>query len=264
MIKKTIENISFFQSTKLACHPKIKHFFSTRNKGVSKGVFESLNFGTHHGEEINMKINLALLANELQLNIEKFIIPKQTHSDLIGIVNESNYASVFENTDALITNIPSLVLSIKTADCVPILLFDPDKNVVGAVHSGWKGTALNIVGKTVCAMTKTYGSDPGNIITALGPCIGFKSYEVGFDVIQKIRLAVNDNTSIPIFENTKPGKFFLDLTKTNIQLLLKSGIKDTNIDTSQLCTYSIKEDFYSARRDGSITGRMMNGICIMP
>jgi polyphenol oxidase len=262
MIKETKGNITIYKSDKLAQHSEILHFFSTRNSGVSKGVFGSLNFGTHHGEKENMKQNLILLANNLNLESEKFVIPEQTHGDKIGVVDESNYSLVFENTDALITNVPSIILAIKTADCVPILLFDPINKAIGAVHSGWKGTAQNIVGKTIRAMIQNFSSDPVNMIAVIGPCIGSKKYEVGVDVIQKIKSAIFNDKSIPNHENTQGGKAFLDLTLANVQLIIKEGILDKNIETSDLCTFSRKEDFFSARRDGQITGRMINGISI--
>lgn len=264
MIKKTKGNISFFQSEKLINHSEITHFFTTRNSGVSKGVFESLNFGTHHGEEENMKINLSLLADSLNIEAEMFVIPKQTHNDVIGIIDETNYLKVCENTDSLITNVPSIILAIKTADCVPILLFDPIKKVIGAVHSGWRGTTQNIVGKTIVEMVNVYGSDPSNIIAAIGPCIGSKNYEVGSEVIQKIKRVTSDHKAIINFDMPSNGKAFLDLTLANFNLLLNSGLKEKNIDTAYLCTFSMKDDFFSARRDGSITGRMINGISIIP
>lgn len=262
MIKKTKGNISFFQSEKLVNHSEIVHFFSSRNSGVSNGVFESLNFGTRHGEEKNMKTNLLLLANSLDLDAAKFIIPKQTHGDKIVIVTETNSFDVFENTDALVTNIPSITLSVKTADCVPILLFDPVKKAIGAVHSGWRGTAQNIAGKTVKTMSQTFGSEPENIIVAIGPCIGSKNYEVGIEVLQKIKSVTSDHKRIFDSENIKTGKAFLDLTHANVQLCLQAGIKEKNIDTLELCTFTMKDDFFSARRDGHITGRMINGISI--
>jgi polyphenol oxidase len=262
MIKKTKGCISFYESEKLAAFSEIFHFFSTQNIGLSKGVFGSLNFGTHHGEEENMKQNLNLLANNLNLETEKFVIPKQTHGDKICVIDESNYRSVFENTDALITNVPSIILAIKTADCVPILLFDPVKKAIGAVHSGWKGTAQNIVGKTIAAMIYNFGSHPANIIAAIGPCIGSANYEVGNEVIQKIKsVIINDQI---IFKNGKAqdGKAFFDLTLANVQLIIHAGIMKKNIETSGLCTFSMTEDFFSARRDGIVTGRMINGISI--
>jgi hypothetical protein len=193
-----------------------------------------------------------------------FVIPKQTHNDVIGIIDETNHSKVFENTDSLITNVPSIILAIKTADCVPILLFDHIKKVIGAVHSGWRGTAQNIVGKTIAEMVNVFGSDPSNIIAAIGPCIGSKNYEVGSEVIQKIKTVTSDHNAIFNFDKTSIGKAFLDLTLANFNLLLDSGLKEKNIDAANLCTFSMKDDFFSARRDGSITGRMINGISITP
>jgi YfiH family protein len=262
MIKRTKGKISFYQSEIFTNYYEVFHFFSTRNSGVSKGVFESLNFGTHHGEHENMKTNLWLIADAFELNSEKFVIPKQTHNDVVGIVDESNYTDAFENTDALITNVPSIILAIKTADCVPILLFDPEKKVIGAVHSGWRGTAKNIVGKTIAEMASVYGSNPSTILAAIGPCICQENYEVGIEVVEKIGQITSDQSSVLNFTKAAKGKALLDLTQANLQLLLKAGLTANNIETSELSTYTLNDDFFSARRDGNITGRMINGISI--
>jgi polyphenol oxidase len=262
MIKKTKGKISFFQSEKLADQAEVIHFFSTRNTGMSEGIFESLNFGTHHGEEENMKKNLILLSDALNLDSKKFVIPIQTHGDQIGIVDQLNCLSVFENTDALITNVPSIVLAIKTADCVPILLFDHVKKVIGAVHSGWKGTAQNIIGKTIEKMTSIFDSQPSDIIAAIGPCIGQRNYEVGIDVVQKIESIMSVQKPVFYYKNHETRKAFIDLALTNSQLLKQAGVLENKIETSGFCSFTMKNDFFSARRDGSITGRMINGISI--
>jgi YfiH family protein len=262
MIKRTKGKISFYQSDIFTNYYEVFHFFSTRNSGVSKGVFESLNFGTHHGEHENMKTNLSLLTDAFELNAEKFVIPKQTHSDVIGIVDESNYTDAFENTDALITNIPSIILAIKTADCVPILLFDPEKKVIGAVHSGWRGTAQNIVGKTIAEMNSVYGSNPSNILAAIGPCISQMNYEVGYEVIEIIKQVTTNQEGLFTYNEVANEKAFLDLSMANFQFLMQAGLSENNIDISRMCTFQFKEDFFSARRDGNITGRMINCISI--
>jgi YfiH family protein len=262
MIKTTKEEITCCQSEKISSFSGVEHFFSTRVGGVSKGVFCSLNFGTHHGETENMLANLALLKNTHLHAEARFIIPKQTHNDVVVVVEHSNLTDSFENTDALITNLPNVVLCIKTADCVPILLFDPIKKVVGAVHSGWRGTAQNILGKTVGMMVQTYGCNPAAIVAAIGPCISQQNYEVGSEVADAIRpLLKYSEKAIAEIENT-PGKFLLNLTEANSQLLLDAGIASENIDTFHSCTFSYEDEFFSARRDGNKTGRMINGIVL--
>jgi len=263
MIKSTKEHITIYQSELLKNATNLVHFFSTRKGGISSGTFESLNFGTHHGEAEKMIQNLALLKHSLYLSNVHFVIPKQTHSDTIAFVDQSNYNGLFENTDALITNLPNIIICIKTADCVPILLFDQVKNVVGAVHSGWKGTAQNIVGKTIEKMNRFFGSNPSDILAIIGPCIGQEKYEVGNEVIDAIKPLLK-NPEMSFFPvNNNSGKHLLNLNNVNYQLLVQAGIKEVNIDSPEICTYTNSNEFFSARRDGYKTGRMINGVGLL-
>ena len=263
MIRNTKRKISFYTSEKLSVFETIHHFFSTRNHGVSKGIFSSLNFGTHHGELSNMKKNLELLASSFQVGTERFVIPVQTHSDHIEVVDETNVNLQFENIDALITNTPGITIAVKTADCVPVLLFDPMTDCIAAIHVGWRGTAKNIVGKTIEKMKITFGTNPKNLIASIGPCISMKNYEVGMDVIDQIQQAFPYSTDASFFTVINSEKALLDLSQVNFELLKQAGVQGKNIEKSNLCTFSEKEDFFSARRDGPITGRMLSGITII-
>jgi YfiH family protein len=263
MIKTTKEKIIIYQSEKISSFGGVGHFFSTRSGGISTGVFNSLNFGTHHGEAENMIKNLALLKESLQCSGAKFVIPHQTHSDIVAVIDHSNIDDTFENTDAFITNLHDIFICIKTADCVPILLFDPIKKVVGAVHAGWRGTAQNIVGKTIAKMGVVYGCSPAHIVAAIGPCIGQPNYEVGSEVIESIKplIANPEKAFTAIVRST--GKSNLNLTEANHQLLAQAGIHPKNIEPFELCTHTHSKEFFSARRDGHKTGRMINGIALL-
>lgn len=263
MIKAIKEEITFCKSKKLNTVDGVTHFFSTRDGGVSTGIFRSLNFGTHHGEADNMAQNLEILRTALRAENIKFIIPKQTHSDIIAVIDHQTISDSLENTDAVITNLPQVMVCVKTADCVPILLVDPEKRVIGAVHAGWRGTAQNIVGKTIEKMRQVFGSNPLSLIAAIGPCIGPSNYEVGLEVIMAIESQLNSpEKAIEKKENTN-DKFNLNLTEANFQLLTQAGLKGENIDLNYRCTYSNSQEFFSARRDGHKTGRMLNGIGII-
>jgi len=263
MIKATKEEITFCKSKKLDTVYGVSHFFSTREGGVSTGIFRSLNFGTHHGEAENMVNNLEILRTALRAENERFIIPKQTHSDIIAVVDHYSIDDAFENTDAVITNLPGVMVCVKTADCVPILIVDPVKRVVGAVHAGWRGTAQNIPGKTIEKMWKVFGCNPLDIVAAIGPCISQTNYEVGSEVIQAIKSHLNSPEKAIDKKENAEGKFHLNLTEANFQLLTQAGLKGENIDPLYRCTYANSQEFYSARRDGHKTGRMLNGIGII-
>jgi polyphenol oxidase len=263
MIKSTKGKISIYQSEILQNFNNLVHFFSTRRGGISSGTFESLNFGTHHGEAENMIQNLALLKQSLQLSEAHFVIPQQTHSDVVAVVDQSNCNEPFENTDAVITNLPNTIICIKTADCVPILLYDQVRKVVGAVHSGWKGTAQNILGKTIVTMNRIYGSNPSDILAVIGPCISQKNYEVGSEVVDAIKPLLKNHETSFLQSNKSSEKHFLNLNDVNYQLLIQSRIEKKNIDSPEICTYAHSNEFFSARRDGYKTGRMINGIGLL-
>lgn len=232
-------DISFFYSEKLSGHVEIDHFFSSKQTGFN---------------------NLTEVASLIEVDSSRFVVPKQTHTDTIATITSENYKQIFYDTDALITNEKGLVLVAKTADCVPILLYNPATKAIAAVHSGWRGTSKNIVGKTIAKMELEYGSKAEDIIAAIGPCIGIKNYEVGPEVAEAFY------NLLPMAEkaikSTDGQKFKLDLKEANFQLLLKAGVKPENIDISKHCTYNSPTHFFSARRDGAKTGRMINGIVL--
>jgi len=184
--------------------------------------------------------------------------PKQTHSKNIGIVNSTK--DIFPDTDSLITNKPGICIFIRTADCVPILLFDPIKNVLAAIHSGWKSTIQKISKHTIELMQKEYGTDPNNLIAGIGPSIGPKVYEVGAEVAELFQEQFGmDHIVIPK-ENS--NKYLLNLWEVNKQILIESGIPESQIEIAKICTYSNPKLFFSARRDGVKTGRLATGIML--
>jgi YfiH family protein len=147
--------------------------------------------------------------------------------------------------DALITNVPSLGVSIRTADCLPILLADPVKCAVAAVHAGWRGTAARIVAETIGAMQRQYGTRPEDLMVAIGPGIGACCYRVGEDVGRRFGL-------------NGPG--FVDLAKENRRQLVETGVPEPQIDVLGFCTFCDGRRFHSFRRDGERAGRMISFI----
>jgi len=263
LIMNGIDNsITVIRSEKLSKTGMVSHFFSTRKGGVSSGVFSSLNFGSQHGEALNMVRDIDLLRGEVGCKTSRFVIPKQTHSDVVAVVGVDNLDNCFDSTDGLITNLPNVFVCVKTADCVPILLFDPVSRVVAAVHSGWRGTVQNIVGKSIALMEKAFGCSSSDIIAAIGPCIGKMNYEVGREVVEAMSLVLDNPSESITARHGKNEKFCLDLVQANVQLLCQAGVNLDNIDYFSFCTFSEPELFYSARRDGSKTGRMLSGIMI--
>jgi YfiH family protein len=188
-----------------------------------------------------------------------FVVANQTHSDHIEIITEEetkgweSLEGAVADCDALITNKKGIVLTILTADCVPVLMLDPQKEVVAAVHAGWKGTKAGIVSKTVKKMQERYGCDPKDIIAGIAPSIGRCCYEVGEDVAEGF-------FDIPKGFDKAGDKYMLDLPLLNKQQLLDIGIKEENIEMSGVCTACEVEKFFSYRKEQGCSGRFMSMI----
>ena len=206
----------------------------------------------------NMPENKAKLAEVLDLKKSQMVYPDQTHSNCVAEVREVPDAVITE-TDALVTNQAGLCLCVQTADCVPVLLFDPKAKVIAAIHAGWRGTVGGIVKKAVSKMTN-YGSSAKNIVAAIGPSISPEIYEVGDEVVAAARKSI-PNVEITLHKNGA-GKFHFNLWEANRQLLLRSGVQAQNIEVLGACSFSEAERYYSARREGVDTGRMGSGIMI--
>jgi len=215
----------------------------------------------HTGEQADTiianrkKLSTLLNSNETL----HYIVANQTHSDNIKIITKKetkgweSLSDAIEDCDAMITDIKGVMLSILTADCVPVLLYDQEKEVIAAVHAGWKGTKAKIVSKTVQTMQKVYDSDPKKIIVGIAPSISRCCYEVGEDVAQYF-------FDIPEGFSSKGEKYMLDLPLINKQQLLETGIPEENIEISNICTACEVERFFSYRKEQGCTGRFMSMI----
>jgi YfiH family protein len=181
----------------------------------------------------------------------RLVMLKQIHSDsVVRIDGGRGYAG---EGDALITDRPGVLVGIRTADCVPILLADPGKQVVAAVHAGWRGSAARIVEKTVAALAREYGSDPAGLHAAIGPAIGLCCYEVGNEVAG----------SFP--DHATPGangRSHLDLTAVNRSQLVAAGLRPEQIYGGAGCT-KCNDEFHSYRREGARAGRLISAIGIL-
>lgn len=234
----------------------VPHGFTTRQGGVSEGYLASMNIGTRRGDKIeNVYKNYEILGNSIGFDPQKSVHTKQTHTDIVRIADASLwgaglYKAELDPCDALITNTPGTALVIFTADCTPVLLYDPVTGAVGAAHAGWRGTAANIVGKTVSAMAEHFGCLPQNIRAAIGPNIGFCCFETDRDVPDAI-FALLGAESAPYIAQ-KGDKFHVDLKGVNACLLRKAGV--LSVDISDHCTACNPDLYWSHRKVGSSRG----------
>jgi len=178
---------------------------------------------------------------------------KQIHSNRVICIEQ--YKPGLQG-DALVSNVPGLLVGVRTADCVPILMADPEHRVAAAVHAGWRGTVSRIVEETVRLLTRKYGTDPSVLKVAIGPSIGACCYEVG----DEVALRLNGLSQLRLGPNGKP---VVDLQAANLRLAEAAGIPPLQIDIIPVCTRCHPQDFHSYRRDKEASGRMTSyvGIC---
>jgi len=246
---------------------EITNFCTTRHGGVSVGTYSSLNMSPYTGDEEGcIQKNREILCLKVGLNPEKIIIPFQTHSTEIREINQAfldlsndKKNDFLHGVDGLVTQLPHVCLGITTADCVPLLFYDPQNKVIAAVHAGWRGTCNHIGSKTVHTLIQKFGTNPANIVISIGPSISKKAYQVGTDVVDSFKAAGFKTNEI--FDYTNQGTF-LDLWKAVSQDLIGAGITESNIEISGICTYSQHEDYFSARKLGIKSGRMLSGIML--
>ena len=170
------------------------------------------------------------------------------------VLDDAHAQRPAEGYDAVVTALPGIALTILTADCVPILLYDPVRRAVGSVHAGWAGTVKGVARRAVEAMSAAYGTDPSDLLAAIGPSIGPCCYEVDGRVMGPLRGAFPGWDGLAAMG--RPGKWQLDLWKSNRQVLASAGVKDSNIVVMALCTACNTDKFYSHRKSGGKTGRM--------
>ncbi|MGC9151836.1 MAG: peptidoglycan editing factor PgeF [Microbacter sp.] len=242
---------------------ELLHFSSTRLGGVSVGSFSSLNLGNYSDDNPrHVDQNRQRLCEALSISPTQLITVHQVHgSEVLKVdaslaaLSPSEREAATQGYDAMICNIPNVCIAVTTADCVPVLLYDPLNKVVGAVHSGWRGTVQNIVGKTIDRMHEWAGSRPSDLIAAIAPCISVEHYEVGAEVMTLFQTASMDVSSI---FKVNGDHIYLDLKLAVLQQLKEKQVLNTEV--SPYCTYAASDLFFSARRQGIHSGRMLSGI----
>jgi hypothetical protein len=260
--------------------PWLVHGFSNRTGGAS--VLPSgervLNLGfTEWDSRENVLKNRELFQSALGANDTTLIPLKQFHSAVVRFSQEAPSEPL--RGDASFTNAPGLLLGVQTADCVPILLVDPKKRAVAAVHAGWRGTLARIAEKTVGEMRMKFGSKPADILAALGPAIGRCCYEVGTELVTEFTSQFADAEDyfdeprtgeepnplqwlnmMPPGHQPPPKNVRLDLRKANRAQLLAAGLRDANIFVSDLCTACHTDLFFSYRKEAARSGRLMSAV----
>jgi polyphenol oxidase len=263
--------------------PWLVHGFSTRPGGVSSLESEKvLNLGFMEWDtRENVLENRRLFQSALGAADLELLPLKQIHSDVIRIFPQS--VSEPCKGDASATNRPGLLLAIQTADCVPILIVDPKKRAVAAIHAGWRGTLARITQKAIGRMQFEFGSKPADLLAAVGPSIGPCCYEVAADFVTKFTAQFADAADYfdeprsgeepnplqwlnmkPPGHQPPPKNVHLDLRKANRSQLVAAGLLAKNIFVSELCTACHTNLLFSHRREGPLSGRLISAIGLRP
>lgn len=255
------DGIKFFISENLPAR-ELSHAFLTRVGGVSAPPFDSLNLDDRDADEKeNVEANRARVGAALGLPPERLVTLNQVHGCSV-LYADDKYLSAPRrmDADAVVTSLPNVPIGILTADCLPILLYDPVKRVIGAAHAGWKGALERVGSKTVEAMAGRCGTTTSGVQAALGPYIGPCCYAVNDDVLDGFAASFGEGAS-GFFEK-RGGRLYLDIGKAVVFDLAASGVKEANILSVSRCTSCDEGLFFSYRRDRGRTGRQMSVIML--
>jgi YfiH family protein len=279
--ERTQRGVTVLQAAAFNKLPWLVHGFSTRSGGVSDLDGEKvLNLGAvewdkRENVEANKKrFQAAVGASDLD-----FVSLHQIHSDVVRIFDATPSKQC--KGDALATNRKGLLLGVRTADCSPVLVVDPKKRVVAAIHAGWRGTLARIVAKTIGQMQMEFGSEAKDLLAAIGPTIGGCCYEVGTEVaadfsakfsnasefFDELRTGDEPNplqwlNMMPPGHQPPPKKVLLDLKKANKLQLLEAGVLEKNIFVTELCTSCDVDRLFSYRKEGAMSGRLLGVVGI--
>lgn len=254
---------NFYRFDNLSQYNTITNFISTKYKNTNTELNISLENNFPIKETI---LNRQLLSKAVGIPLNNFVIQNQVHGNNVKVISHKHkgkgiykHSKAIQNNDAMITNSKNICLFLFAADCVPLLFYDTKKHVIGVAHSGWQGTVKKIAQQTVFKMQEIYNSLVEDIIVGIGPSISVENYEIGENVLKEGKKAfgtINNYFKL----NNETNKYHFNLWYANKQQLIDIGIKSTNIEISNLCTYNNSDIFFSARKKD--TGRFSAGIML--
>ena len=202
------------------------------------------------------------VARSLGVTSDRLRLLRQVHGVDVAIARRDEPAPATRpEADIIVTDDPSIAIGVRTADCAAILLYDRARNVAGAAHAGWRGTAANAASAVVRALQKEFGTDPADLVAAIGPLLGQCCGEVGPDVVDAFRAGGADAAALgDWFRPGNGDRFLLDLERANVEQLQRAGVRGGQIFASGLCTKSEAERLHSYRAHGQHAGRLLAAI----
>ena len=256
-----VNNLVYITFPKLSATNAVRHAFSTRYGGVSSGCCSSMNLSFNRGEprEIVEK-NYNIFCSAVGIDVSHIVLSKQTHTNNVVKVTSDDKGTgfskpSFEDVDGLITDEPGVALVTQYADCTPLLFCDPKKKVIANSHSGWRGTVKKIGQVTVEKMVNEFGCKREDIVAAIGPCIMDCCYEVDEPVFEEFSKTDIDLDKI-MKKSKNSNRFMLDLRAANREILLKSGIREENLDVADICTCCNSDELFSHRATNGKRGNL--------
>jgi polyphenol oxidase len=242
-----LKRLELIQFNIFKAYPNQIQAFTTRKGGFSQGSYASLNMGVSVGDDpLVVSKNRELFFKHISVPKNRLVFPQQVHSKLVKQVIEPGTMNA---CDALITAGKNLFLTVQTADCFPVFMFNPNQPCVGLVHSGWRGTAGNIVGRAIRDMQRQLGGHPQHLLVGIGPGIQQPNYQVDQEVARYFD---------PVYlEADGPERYRLNLQRVIFDQIIAEGVPRENIECLNLCTFDREDLFYSYRRDEQKSGRMM-------
>ena len=258
---KEKNHVPYIQFKNLSATGIVKHGFSTRKGGVSTGIFSSMNLNFKRGDDPDAVMeNYRRMAAALNMRVEDMVLSDQTHTTNVRVITEEDRGKGilkpqdYSDVDGMLTNVPGIVLVTSYADCVPLYFVDPVRKAIGLSHSGWKGTVGHIGQKTVWKMHEVYGSEPKDIVAAIGPSICQSCYEVSDDVAEAFRANFTADEAADILLDKGNGKYQLDLWKANWYVLTDAGILPEHLSVTDLCTACHPDLLWSHRKTNGQRG----------
>ena len=247
----------------------VRAFSTTRHGGCSTGAYASMNCTSYTGDDpACVERNRSLLRSQLP-GCEALLMPVQTHSthslaigsDFLQLTDTARHERLHD-VDALLTDRPGLCIAVSTADCIPVLLYDAAHQAVAAIHCGWRGIVQGILPQTLARMQALYGTTGAHLHAVLGPGISLSAFEVGAEVYDAFLRA---GFPMPSISEWHPDtqRWHLDLPAACHHQLTQFGVPTPQIHHSDLCTFSHPDTFFSARRHGIRSGRILSGIYLV-
>jgi polyphenol oxidase len=262
---QTEHEVSFLTCVPMREHGMVMQAFSTRLGGLSAPPYASLNLGLGSGDDrTRVQGNRARFGQSIGINLRDLVTLRQVHGNRVVALTKAADPQLMQGTpgDGLITNRPSLPLAVITADCFPVVLAAPCAPAVGIVHAGRKGTAARVVPTAIELMSQEFDAPPEALFAAIGPGIGPCCYEV--DEASAEPFQAQFTLGDAVYRPSRPGHLFLDLQQALVQQLREAGVPSSQVWHADLCTACHPGWFYSYRREGPRSGRMLNVVMIRP